>query len=248
MKKRTSSFLFLLAVMTGATLLLGARSEPIKINPESDAVPAAPESKQSVPAQPPAAVSKAAPQTKFSFGVDEVAKMHQNGVETDVILNYIENSNVPYHPNAEEIVRLHDLGVPSPLITAMIRHGAKVQQEGAMVYAQSQQKAAEEAKAAPSSANTYSAPVYAAPPPIVTYNYAYPQYVYSGYPSYAYSGFYSGFYFYPRYCYSGPYYHRYYSYPYCNSYYSHRGCYSYPHFGFGASFGHSPRWRVGARF
>jgi len=229
MKKRTSSFLFLLAVMTGATLLLGARSEPIKINPESDAVPAAPESKQSVPSQPPAAANKAAPQTKFSFGVDEVAKMHENGVETDVILNYIENSNVPYHPNAEEIVRLHGLGVPSPIITAMIRHGAKVQQESAMAYAQSQQKAAEEAKAA-SSANTYSAPVYAAPPPIVTYNYSYPQYVYSGYPSYAYSGFYS----YPRYCYSGP--------------YSHRGCYSYPHFGFGASFGHSPRWRVGARF
>ena len=212
MKKRTSSFLFLLAVMTGATLLLGARSEPIKINPESDAVPAAPESKQSVPSQPPAAANKAAPQTKFSFGVDEVAKMHENGVETDVILNYIENSNVPYHPNAEEIVRLHGLGVPSPIITAMIRHGAKVQQESAMAYAQSQQKAAEEAKAA-SSANTYSAPVYAAPPPIVTYNYSYPQYVYSGYPSYAYSGF-----------------------------------YSYPHFGFGASFGHSPRWRVGARF
>lgn len=249
MKTRTASFLWILTVMTCVTLILGARSEPLKTNLDSAPNLTPSETKQSDPAPPPAAATKpVSSQNKFSFGVEEVAKMHQNGVETDVILNYIESSNVPYHPGADEIVRLHDLGVPPQVITALIRHGAQVQQQAAAAYALSQQKATEEAKAAAATGTTYSAPVYAAPvyaaaPPVVTYNYTYPQYVYSGYPAYAYSGFYS----YPRYGYSGPFYRGCYGYPYRN-YYS-CGRYGYfPHFGFSASFGHSPRFRAGFRF
>ena len=253
MKTRTSTFLFLLTVSTGATLLLGAVTGPVitKASPKPDVT--AGDGNESTPtevaAEPPAkpsGVSKVPRSPKLSFGVDEVVKMHQSGVEADVIMNFIENSSVPYHLNAEEIVQLHDLGVPSPIITALIRRGAKVQQEAATAYAVTQQKAAEEAKAASAFANSYSTPAYTPPPPAVAYNYnyTYPQYVYSGYPSYVYSGYYS----YPRYCYSAPFYNRYHGYPYRYSYNSYRGCYSYPHFGFGATFGHSPRFRVGVRF
>ncbi len=255
MKKQTSPFLLILAVTTGATLLLGAVTGPTNTGtasgPASNPDPTVAETKESTPPVPSVAppakssgLQKAEPSARLSFGVDEVVKMYQGGVEADVILNYVENSSVPYHLSAEEIVRLHDLGVPSPIVTALIRHGAKVQQQATAAYAQSQQKAAEEAKAAPAYVNTYSAPVYTAPPPVVTYNYTYPEYAYTSYPVYAYSGCYS----YPRYCYSGPFYYRYSGYPFRHSYYSYRGCVSYPHFGFGATFGHSPRFRVGVRF
>jgi len=251
MKKQTSTFLSILAVTTGATLLLGAVTGPANTGTATDPDPTVTETKEPTPAEPaaappakPSGIRKTEPSVRLSFGVDEVVKMYQGGVEADVILNYVENSSVPYHLSAEEIVRLHDLGVPSPIVTALIRHGAKVQQQAAAAYAQSQQKATEEAKAASAYANTYSAPVYTAPPPVVTYNYTYPEYVYTGYPLYAYSGCYS----YPRYCYSGPFYYSYSSYPYRHSFYAYRGCASYPRFGLGATFGHSPRFRVGVRF
>src|SRR2546423_9908997 len=144
MKRRTFSFLVTLAVIT-ESLLVGVRSQAAKTNgdPNPDAV--VNETKQSDAAKPPLAPiqpTQAAQRTKFSFGVDEVVKMYQRGVETEVILNYIENSSVPYHPSAEEIVRLHDAGVTSQIITTLIRHGAKVQREAYAAYQQTQQLSA----------------------------------------------------------------------------------------------------------
>ena len=170
MKRRTFSFLVTLA----ATRLLVA----------------APETKQSEATNPPiapgqrTAVTQAAQRTKFTFGVDEVAKMYQRGVETDVIVNYIESSSVPYHPNAEEIVRLHDLGMPSQIITTLIRHGAKVQREANAAYQQQTQQQA--AAAANAVASSYPSSV-AQPPPVVTYTY--PAYVDNPYPVYVYPGY-----------------------------------------------------------
>src|SRR5882762_266521 len=104
MKRRTFSFLVTLAVIT-ESLLIGVRSQAAKStgDPNPDAV--VNETKQSdaarspiAPVQP-TAVTQAAQRTKFSFGVDDVAKMYQRGVETDVIVNYIESFSVPYHPS-----------------------------------------------------------------------------------------------------------------------------------------------------
>src|SRR5467141_2565326 len=114
MKKRPSTFSVTLALMTVATLLIAARSEPVKSNTVSsdEAVnPTQPPAVTEPAAAPPAkanGIKKAAQLARLSFGVDEVVKMHQGGVEADVILNYIENSSVPYHLSAEEIVQLHD--------------------------------------------------------------------------------------------------------------------------------------------
>src|SRR6266536_2828401 len=193
MQKPTSPFLLILAVTTGATLLLGAVTGPTNTGtasgPASNPDPTVAETKESTPPVPAVAppakssgLQKAEPSARLSFGVDEVVKMYQGGVEADVILNYVENSSVPYHLNAEEIVHLHDLGVPSPIITALIRHGAKVQQQATAAYAQSQQKAAEEAKAAPAYVNAYSAPVYTAPFFFVTHNSPNPKHFSSSSP------------------------------------------------------------------
>src|SRR5437867_4351668 len=166
MKTRTSSLLVTWTATMIAALLFGAEAEPAKANADPSPDAAAVETKPSDAASPQAAparqsgLKKADPQTKFSFGVDEVAKMYQSGVETDVILNYIQSSNVPYHPSADEVVRLHDLGVPSQIITTLIRHGAQVQQQAASAYAQSQQKTAADGKAASAYVNNYSATVY----------------------------------------------------------------------------------------
>jgi len=255
MKKRTSTFCVTLALMTFATLLIDARGQPFKTNPESGDT-AVNSSQPSTSTAPAAASSpkangstKAVQPAKLSFGVDDVVKMYQSGIEADVILNYIENSSVPYHLSSEEIVHLHDIGVPSPIITTMIRHGAQVHQQANAASAQIQQKATEEAKAATANSNPPSAPVDSPPAPVVNYTYAYPSYV-NPYPAYVYPSYY---YSYPRYCYSSPYYYRYgYSgyrrcYPYGG--YGYYGGYShYPHFGVGATFGHSPRVAVGVRF
>jgi hypothetical protein len=261
MKKRPSTFCVTLALMTFATLFSALRSEPANPNTlSSDAAVS--------PAQPPLAtepaaapsanttgIKKAAQPAKLSFGVDEVVKMHQGGVEAGVILNYIENSSVPYHLSAEEVVRLRDIGVPSQVITTMIRHGAKVQQQQNAATAVIQQKATEEARAASANFNPYSAPDYSQPAPVVNYTYAYPTYV-NAYPAYVYPRYYPSYYSYysyPRYCYSSPYYYRYgypgyrYCYPY-GGYGHYRGYGHYPHYAVGATFGHSPRVSARVRY
>src|SRR5882724_5574622 len=96
MKKRSSTFLFLLAVSTGATLLLGAVTGPANTKTgfnsdanASDVNASAPTEDAVAPPAKPSSVSKATPPARLSFGVDEVVKMHQSGVEADVIMNYV---------------------------------------------------------------------------------------------------------------------------------------------------------------
>ena len=244
MKKPSSIFCVTLALMTVATRLIAARSEPTKTSPESSDVslsptqPAAATEPAAAPSAKTNGIKKSAQSARLSFGVDEVVKMYQGGVETDVVLNYIENSSVPYHLSAEEVVHLHDIGVPSQIITTLIRHGAKVQQQANAASALIQQKATEEAKAASAYVNPYPPAVYAQPTPVVTYNYTYPQYVYAGYPNY---------YSYPGYCYTSPFYFSF-GYPGYRHFYYHGGFRSYPRFGFGGHVGfggHIGSGRVG---
>ena len=246
--KKQITLLAVLAAMAGVPLLLGAGGGPDIVKAETAPAGVSTDAKAANPSEPtvePAKETTAArnaTRPKLSFGVDEVVRMYQGGVETDVILNYVENSNVPYHLGAEEVLQLHDVGLPSPVITALIRHGAKVQQQAATAYAQSQLKATEEAKAASANANTYSTSAYAvATPPVVPS--AYPTYVDAGYPAYSYPSYYS----YPGYYYSSPFYFRF-GYPGFRGYYSHRGFAGHPSFGIGARFGHSPRGGIGVRF
>src|SRR6266699_4222685 len=186
MKKRSSILCVTLALLTITSTLFGARSEPANTGsgPDSPTQPSAGTEHAAEPSAKTNGIKKGAQPSRLSFGVDEVVKMYQGGVETDVVLNYIENSSVTYHLSAEEVVHLQDLGVPSQIITTLIRHGAKVQQQANAASALIQQKATEEAKAASAYVNPYPPAVYAQPTPVLTYNYTYPQYVYAGYPSY----------------------------------------------------------------
>jgi hypothetical protein len=145
--------------------------------------------------------------------------MVESGVATDVILTFIDNSTVAYYATAEDVVQLHELGVPSQTTAAVIRHGGKLRAQQAQAARESQA-----AVAAASATPNYSAAYNYAPPAqptYVTYNYSYPAYA-CGYPSYGYvyprySYFtYPSFYF----SYSSPFYFRHY-YPYrFNHFYS----------------------------
>ena len=113
----------------------------------------------------------------YSSGVGEVVKMLDAKVDSGVIKTYIENAPVDYRPSVDEIIALHQRGVPSDIVAAMLRRGGEVR-----------------AQAAPAQpiAPTFVAPVPATYAVAPTVNYVAPvQTVYTAYsdaaayPSYA---------------------------------------------------------------
>jgi hypothetical protein len=55
----------------------------------------------------------------------DVAKLADAGIENEVILAFIDNCGI-FSLDADQIVKLHETGVPSQLVTAMIQHDADV--------------------------------------------------------------------------------------------------------------------------
>jgi hypothetical protein len=54
----------------------------------------------------------------LTYGVGEVVKLHQAGIDKDIIVNYINNSDLPYNLTADGILYLQSLGVPKEITTA----------------------------------------------------------------------------------------------------------------------------------
>lgn len=69
-----------------------------------------------------ASVSSPAPLSPWAT---DVVKLSDAGIESEVILAFIDNSGI-FSLGADQILRLHESGVPSQLITAMIQHDAEV--------------------------------------------------------------------------------------------------------------------------
>jgi hypothetical protein len=156
----------------------------------------------------------------LSADLAEVVKLVNSGVDDSVVLAFIQNSSAAYHPNADEIIKLRDLGVSSPVISALLNRGGELRAQSAR--AQSQASLAFVAPPAPASSEApppgsgyvvqgdypaaASSVVYIGANPVYTYGSGY-YYGYSGcyYPSYGYSsgyGYYPGYRYYPRYGYS----------------------------------------------
>ena len=66
------------------------------------------------------AQAPAAPQ--LSPAAAEVVRLAGAGTSEDVVLAYVQNSQAPFELNADQILYLKDLGVPSPVVTAMLNH------------------------------------------------------------------------------------------------------------------------------
>ena len=142
----------------------------------------------------------------ISAPLREIVQMFDAGINPTVIQAYVESSSVAYQPNGDEIIYLHEHGIPSSIISAMIQRGASLREQTAAAQSEA---AAQTDKPAPANATTSPAPSpvpnpaevvsptydYSSPP---TYVYASPGYAYGAYPSY-------GYLYSTPYCYSRPY-------------------------------------------
>jgi len=140
----------------------------------------------------------------ISAPLREIVQMFDAGINPTVIQAYVESSSVAYQPNGDEISYLHEHGIPSSIISAMIQRGASLREQAAAA----QSEAASQADA-PAAANPGAFPPPSPvpnPAEIVspaydssnspTYVYTSPGYTYGAYPNYGY--LYSTPYFYSR--------------------------------------------------
>jgi hypothetical protein len=110
----------LAALVYTATMALALADDSSKPHTQVDA--------QRVPSAKPAAPETAAP-FAHSIWLTELVKMAQSGVEPDVMLTFIDSAGT-FNLAAEQIILLRDLGVPSEIITSIIRHDVDVRESG----------------------------------------------------------------------------------------------------------------------
>src|SRR5260221_5112242 len=85
---------------------------------------------QNAPPPAPASVDQIAASVKAANAaslppqLNEVVKMSNAGIDEKTITTYVESSP-PFRLSADDVIRLRDAGVPSPVITAMLQHAAK---------------------------------------------------------------------------------------------------------------------------
>lgn len=113
-----------------------------------------------------------------SEGYEDVAKLAQAGLGEEVLLAYVNSSNVPYDLTVDEIVRLNDLGVSDTVIQQMILVGKERRDAIAAGAAPNDQAPADEGPLM-TPREPDPQPVYTAQPaayePEPTYSYAPPE-------------------------------------------------------------------------
>lgn len=127
MKTRTWFRLVLTASLAAGIFASGCANKTdtktAEASPESAPVPAVTGVSEPVQKVPPLA-------PQFSPGIQEVVTLVQASVEESVILAYIDSSRVAYAPTADEIVYLNDIGLSANVISALMRRGQKLRDEG----------------------------------------------------------------------------------------------------------------------
>jgi hypothetical protein len=154
------------------------------------------------------------PRRPVSAGIADILKMAESGVDSSVIKSFAENYPVAYHPSADEIIALHDAGISSEIITALLRRTGEMQSKQVEAVSPAVALRSEVRKPAvvyetPQNVVQTVAPQPAAPP--VTYVNS--SYVYPTYPTYSYA-YASPLYYSSAYCYR-PYSYSYWPRSYC---------------------------------
>jgi hypothetical protein len=204
----------LAVAFNGATFAAPAEIDPV--NPPKTA---------RVPVKTNGATSTKAPrEARLSAGLDDILKLTQAGVDETVILAFIESSPVAYRPSAPEILKLRELGISPPVISALLRRGEEVRKRAADAQREAAARNAAQTPPAPAVSDPPpqqpQQPQPATPPPCVNYTpvvypVAYPTVVYASYPTYRYSPVVS---FGSRHCYYPRSYYSYSCYPRGRSY------------------------------
>jgi hypothetical protein len=122
----------------------------------------------------------ARPAGTYSAGVAEIIKMLEAKVDAQVIFAYIQNSPIPYNPDAAELVALKEHGASTDMLLALIHHGDALrlqmpQAQGAVNPAPAAAPAYDyaPAAAAPAYPSDYYTDSSYAPYPATEYNYGY---------------------------------------------------------------------------
>lgn len=119
----------------------------------------------------PQQVQAAAP-ASLSPNAAEVLKLASSGVGDDVVLAFVQNSQLRFNLSADDVLYLRDVGVTEPVITAMLNHdnamSAQEPQSPPTQYAPTateQAPAPAPAQPAPASQVVAPAPTYVSSPP-----------------------------------------------------------------------------------
>jgi len=135
MKNPPSIFRISLAIITVAAACFGAPwgdvSAQIISTNNASAAPASPFTKDNpgggLPGTPLLATGPVRVPA-LPYGVGEVVKLHQAGIDKDIIVNYINNNALPYDLSADGILYLQRLGMPKEITTALIQRAGQLRQ------------------------------------------------------------------------------------------------------------------------
>ena|SRR5579862_651985 len=136
----------------------------------------------------------ARPAGTYSAGIAEIIQMLDAKVDAQIVIAYIQNSSIPYNPEAMELIALRDHGAPVEMLTALLHRGDELR----LLLAQAQSRsnpapAASVYDYAPEAASSAYTPDYPdssnVPYPFTYYNYAngWPVGYMGGYRSYWYA-------------------------------------------------------------
>src|SRR5580693_2198871 len=154
MKRNQFEFRLALAAITATAIYLGASCGVARAQDTSNPTPPpAPTVAQANPANPsgvfPPATNPPGSITYtarpggtqgpgMDYGVGEVLKMYQGGIDKDIIVNYINSTTLPYHLTADQIIHMQTLGIPQEITKAMILRDGQLQAQRAQFYQQQQ--------------------------------------------------------------------------------------------------------------
>jgi hypothetical protein len=212
MKKYPSAFRMAFAAITAAAIYLGvscsiAQAQNTSTTNATSTPPPAPGVAQANPANP-SGVFPGGPGTStftpgpgggqppaMNYGVGEVLKMYQGGINKEIIINYINSTALPYRLSADGIIYLQSLGLPQEITKAMLQRDSQLQQQQPNQQFYQPQPMPGAMPPPPNGATMVPPPADVAtpstPPPTVTvvgsdypvYDYGYPYY-YAGWPYY----------------------------------------------------------------
>jgi hypothetical protein len=120
MKNRLITFFSFLTAI-GLFLLAAAETAPVQAQPTPNDLVTVPTTAPAVPSQPAAGFV-----LKPVGIVKEVEKLTQSGTDPAVVKAFIQSWRTPYAVNADDILRLHGVGVPSEILTTLIQHEADI--------------------------------------------------------------------------------------------------------------------------
>ncbi len=86
-------------------------------------------SAQTAPNAVPPLAAPPATATTLPYGAVQAVKMYQTGTNKAEVIRFIDDTAVPYHLTADQILCMHNQGVPEDIIDALMTRGSQLEQQ-----------------------------------------------------------------------------------------------------------------------